>query len=421
VEEVLRNPRYAGAYAFGRRTQKLLTRAGKPVSVKLPREKWFAFVPNIHEGYITLEEFEANQRRLEENSGRKRWRYAPREGPALLQGLAVCGHCGSRMSVRYHFRRGEVNPDYVCQGPHRGRGEPVCQSIPGDSVDEFVGKLLLEIMKPVGIEVALAVQVELETRAEEADKLRYRGVERAQYEVDLARRRFMQVDPDNRLVADQLEAEWNTSLRALRVAREEYERGQEQDRLALDDEKKARIRALVSDFPALWKNPKTPSRERKRMVRLVIEDVTLLKEEEISLNARFKGGAVRSFLIPRLRSAWEERTTSPEVVAEVDRLLDNHTYGEIADILNERGLVSGCGNRFDGHRVKVIKKLYGLKDREARLREAGYLKLPDAARRLGICKSEVKKWRRRGRLSVESRKLNDMGEYMYKDPDWKDD
>jgi DNA invertase Pin-like site-specific DNA recombinase len=419
VQEVLLNPRYAGAFAYGRRTQQGVTRNGKQVVVTVPREKWHAFLPGIHEGYISLDQYEKNQRRLLENSGRKPFRHPPREGPALLQGLAVCGRCGLRMSVRYRFRRGKVNPEYICQGPQRGRGDPGCQSIPGDGIEELVGKLLVEVMKPVGIEMALAVQVELQKRAEEADKLRFRAVERAQYEVDLARRRYMQVDPDNRLVADTLEGEWNTRLRALREVQDEYERARQVDLLALDEEKKARIRGLASDFPALWHDPKTTARERKRMVRLVIEDVTLLKEQEITLNVRFKGGAVRGFIIPRLRFSWEKRMTSPEVVAQVDRLLESHTYGEIACILNECRLVSGCGNNFDGRRINVLRKLYRLKNREARLREAGFIKLREVAQKLGICRWLVKAWRAEGKLPVETRKLNDMGEYMYKDPDWK--
>lgn len=306
--------------------------------------------------------------------------------------------------------------DYVCQGPQPNRGEPECQSIPGDGIDEFVGKLLVDLVKPVGLEVALAVQAELEKRLEEADKLRFRAVERAQYEVELARRRYMQVDPDNRLVADQLEADWNGRLRELREARDDYERARSEDHVAMDEEKKARIRSLASDFPALWRNPNTPSRERKRMVRLLIEDVTLRKEDEITINVRFKGGAVRTFLIPRLRA---EKRTSPEVVAVIDRLLDDHTTGEVAEILNEKGLVSGCGHSFDGRRVRVTRRLFKLRSRYARLRSAGYLKLEEAAKKLGISKGALKDRRAKGRLSVETRKLNDRGEYMYKAPDWK--
>jgi DNA invertase Pin-like site-specific DNA recombinase len=417
VVEVLRNPRYAGAFAWGRRRQQGATKNGNPVLVKLPREKWHAFLPGVHDGYISLEEYDRNLRRLAENSGQKRFRYPAREGPALLQGIAICARCGSRMTVGYHYRRGKLNPDYICQGPQPNRGEPVCQSMQGDGIDKFVGKLLVDLMKPVGLEVALAVQAELEKRLEEADKLRYRAVERAQYEVDLARRRYMQVDPDNRMVADQLEADWNGRLRGLREARDEYERARSEDHLAMDEEKKARIRSLASDFPALWQNPNTPSRERKRMVRLLIEDVTLGKSNEIAMNVRFKGGAVRTFLIPKFRC---EKRTPPDVVAMIDRLLDDHTEGEVAEILNENGMVSGCGRPFNGLRVRVTRRKFKLRSRCDRLRAAGYLKLEEAAKKLGRCKWVVRKRRARGRLPVKTRKLNDRGEYMYKDPDWKD-
>ena len=156
------------------------------------------------------------------------------------------------------------------------------------------------------------------------------------------------------------------------------------------------------------------------MVRLLNEDGTLRKDDEISLNVRFKGGAVRSFLIPRLRASWEERRTPPEVVAQIDRFLDDHTEGEIAEILNEQGLVSGWGRSFDGRRVRVTRRLYKVRSRYTRLREAGFLKLEGAAKKLGICKWVVKERRAQGTLPVEVRKLNDMGEYMYKDPGGKD-
>ena len=416
--EVLHNPRYAGVFAFGRRTEKYNPAQGKMKVLHLPREKWWAFLPGAHEGYISLERFEENQRRLAENAV-GRWKCPPREGPALLQGLAICGRCGGRMSVRYHNRRGGLKPDYLCGGPERRHGAKWCQSIPGDGIDEAVGKLLVELMAPVQLDIALSVQKELEARAEEVNRLRYRQVERARYEADLSRRRYMQADPDNRLVADELEAEWNASLRALREAKEEYDRVCQEDRLRLDAEKESKVRALAADFPALWQNPKTPAREKKRMVRLLIEDVTLIKAEEITMHVRFKGGATRTLVLPRLLSGFEERRTPCEIVEEIDRLLEEHTCGEIAEILNSRGLTSGAGNRFDGRRVNVTRKLYKLDSREARLRRRGFIRLKEVAERLCISKWTVKERRAEGRLPVRSCKLNDMGEYMYEDPEQK--
>ena len=173
----------------------------------------------------------------------------PREGPALLQGRAVCGLCGSRMHVRYGNRRGQRVPNYVCVGRGHLFGDPLCQSIVGTQIDAAVGNLLVEAVTPMALEMTLAVQQEVQRRVDEADRLRNRQVERAQYETDLARQRYMHVDPANRLVADSLEADWNARLRAQGEAREDYERQRTADRLAVGDEERRRILALANDFP----------------------------------------------------------------------------------------------------------------------------------------------------------------------------
>lgn len=415
VAEVLHNPRYAGAYVYGCRGLRRNSTDGRMVLVHLPRESWHALVVGAHEGYISWQQYEENQKRLEENGYRQRdgRKCPPREGPALLQGLAVCGICGARMSVRYHSRRGSINPDYICVGPGGRYSQPKCQSISGGGIDETISRLLLDVVTPVALEIALAVQQELQARIEEADKLRHQKVERAQYEANLARRRYMQVDPDNRLVADALEAEWNGKLRALAQSQEEYQQRCQMDRLTLDEKTRERIHALAADFPALWRNPKTPDRERKRMVRLLIEDVTLIKDGVITLHVRFKGGATQSLSVPRPAASWEERRTPREVVAEIDRLLDHHTDGEIAAILNQDGLRSGCGKAFDGRRVRVIRRAYRLKSRFTRLREAGLLTVKELAVRLGVSRGTLRRRRAQGLLNVGGCKLNDEGEYMY--------
>jgi hypothetical protein len=181
------------------------------------------------------------------------------------------------MTVCYHVRQVGLVPNYRCQREATEHGERICQSISGLSIDEAVGGLLLELLRPWALEVALAVQQELQQRLDEADQLRRQHVERARYDADLAQDRFMQVDPKNRLVADALEADWNERLRALTAAQEQYERQRQADRAALDQESRSRILALTTDFPKLWNDPKTPDRERKRMARLLIEDVTLTK------------------------------------------------------------------------------------------------------------------------------------------------
>jgi DNA invertase Pin-like site-specific DNA recombinase len=272
---VLKNPRYAGAFAYGR-TKAKKTLQGTEHRHRLPREEWHTLIFDAHPGYITWDEYDQNVARLRANAaayGSDRLAGPPREGPALLQGLAICGRCGGRMTIRYYIRHGQSVPEYCCQSAGIQRAERVCQRVMGADVDRAIGELLVESMTPLALEIALSVQDELANRADEADRLRRHQVERARYETELAQRRYLRVDPDNRLVAATLEAEWNHKLRAQEAAQDDYERQRAADTL-LDEEKRQRVLALATNFPRLWRDPDTPARERKRMARLLIEDVT---------------------------------------------------------------------------------------------------------------------------------------------------
>jgi len=411
--EILHNPRYAGAFVYGRRTEKRVGADGRLTTVYLPREKWRVLIPRAHEGYIKWEDYEENQKRLEAN---RHWKRAcpPREGPALLQGLVICGVCGRKMSVRYHHRWGGLNPDYCCDGQGKKVADSKCQSIPGYGIDEAVGDLLVQAMNPIALEVSLAVQQELQERIEEADQLRCKQLERARYESELTRQRFMRVSPDNRLVADSLEADWNIKLKLVAEAEEHYKRHREQDRKVLDEETRARIMALASDFPRLWKNPSTPIRERKRMARLLIEDVTLLKGEDITAHVRFKGGKIQTIHLPRPLSYFEKRKTDAAVVVEIDRLLSTHTTGEVADELNRQGHLSGDGHPFDSRRVIKLIRAYGLKPRYDRLRETGLLTAAELAERFGVRQGTIRNWLANGRFRAY--RVNDTGQHLFEDP-----
>jgi DNA invertase Pin-like site-specific DNA recombinase len=410
--QILHNPRYAGAFAFGRMHTRR-TADGKKIFQKLPQEEWHALLPDSHEGYISWQEYEENQRRLQEMAqarGGDRRKSPPREGPALLQGLVMCGVCGQRMTVRYHTRNGELAPDYACQRKGHERGEPSCQHVPGADVDEAVGNLLMETMTPLALEVTLAVQEELQSRLEEADRLRYKQVERARYESELARRRFMQVDPENRLVADELEADWNAKLRVLADAQEDYERKRQDDRLKPNEEQNKQVLALTTDFPALWRDPKTPQRERKRMLRLLIEDATLLKDKQITVHVRFRSGATKTLVLPLP----ERFRTPPSIIQEIDTLLDHHTDAGVAAILNERGRKSGHDLSFHGAMVGRIRYDYGLKGYRERLRQKGMLTLKEMAEDLGVAICTVRKWHERG--LIEGHPCNDRNECLYEPP-----
>ncbi|HYL11823.1 MAG TPA: recombinase family protein [Terriglobales bacterium] len=413
---ILHNPRYAGAFVYGRnRTRPKAD--GSTSYTKLPREQW-TLLKDVHPGYISWAQYEENLQRLRQNAyanGQDRRKSPPREGPALLQGLVICGICGSRMTVRYHTRRAKIVPEYVCQRDGVEHIVSVCQHVFGEHIDQAVGQLLIDTVTPLALEVTLTVQQEIQARLDEVDHLRKKQVERARYEADLAQRRYLHVDPANRLVADSLEAEWNNKLRALNTAQQQYEEQRQNDRVSLDEQQRASIAALAHDFPRIWQNPKIPDRERKRLMRLLLEDVTLIRNnDEITAHVRFKGGITQMLTLPRPLNSWEARKTPPEVVTEVDRLLDHHTYQQIASILNERGLRSGEGKSFSVRIVARIQKRYGLMPRYDRLRKAGMLTVKEMAALLGITPQWVKIWNRHGLICGHA--CNDKNDCLYEHP-----
>ena len=414
--QLLHNPRYAGAFVHGRhRTVKSID--GRSTQQRLPQEEWEVVLLDSHGGYITWEQFQRNQQRLLENAqshGAERRKSPPGEGPALLQGLAVCGLCGRRMTVRYHHRRGRLTPDYVCQSHGIEHGKPICQQVPGTAVDEAMGALLLEKFTPVTLDVALVVGQELESRQAEADALRRQQVERARYEAELARARYMEVDPKNRLVADSLEGDWNGKLRAAHQAQERYEQQCESDRARLDETTKKEILSLATDFPRLWRDEKTSDRDRKRLVRLLVEDVTLTRDPEVVAKVRLKGGALQTLHLGKPLRSWESWQTDPKVIEEIDRLLNECTDRKIATRLNRDGFKSGKGRSFTTRLVARLRRQFHLKSRYDRLREAGMLTEDEIATALGIHFSTVRAWRNHGLLLAHP--YNAKNECLYEPP-----
>jgi DNA invertase Pin-like site-specific DNA recombinase len=414
---VLHNPRYAGAFSFGRTRRRRLPDGASRRCDRVPRDEWIALIPDAHAGYITWDEFTENEQRLRENAqacGADRKAGPAREGPALLQGIAVCGNCGRRMTPRYHQRRGKLVPTYQCLGRKVQRGEPACQVVPGGAIDKALGELLVESMTPVAIEVACAVQEEMQQQIEQADRLRYQRVEQGRYEADRAKERYMSVDPSNRLVADTLEAEWNAKLRALQEAKEEYDLARQVDRIGLDDAQREAVLALAKDFPRMWNNPDTPDRERKRAIRLLVEDVTILKGDKVTMHVRFRGGTFTTITTPRTLSAWEIRKTPEAILTEIDQLLDEHTDGEIANILNEQGRARANGRPFEGKSIAYVRRAHGLRSRYDRLRERGLLTIEEIASRLSISRSTAKVWRQLGHLTAYA--YNDRPDFLFEPP-----
>jgi DNA invertase Pin-like site-specific DNA recombinase len=400
IIQILHNPRYAGAFVYGRGRTRLLP-DGKHRTTKVPQSDWQFVIPGTHAGYITWEQFEANQKRLAENAlgfGGDRKAGPAREGPALLQGRVICGICGERMSIHYSLVHQQVVPTYVCQEASVRRAEKVCQRVPGGVVDQAISSLLLELMQPMTLEVALAVQQEVEARVTETDALRRKHIERAQYEAELARRRYMKVDPDNRLVADSLEAEWNDKLRILAEAQEQYDQQTQKQRLLIDSQTRQQLLSLATDFPKVWNDPSVEPRERKRILRLLVEDVTLINGEMIQIHVRLRGGATRSFTLAKPLPIAQIRKTKPEVVAEIDALLDHYCDREVAEVLNRQGRRTWQDEPFNLKKIAHIRQAFNLKCRYSRLRTRGFLTAKEMSARHGVTFTTINAWGREGLL-----------------------
>jgi DNA invertase Pin-like site-specific DNA recombinase len=414
---VLHNPRYAGAFYYGS------TKCWKDINGKvrrkiLPLEQWPYLIKDSHPGYLRWEDFLANLERLRNNAqarGLHPGGHPAREGPALLQGIVLCGQCGQPMGVHYVRQKGGEVPVYICQRAHFNRAEKTCQTIPGRVVDQAIGTVVVEGVTPKALELVLAVQSELEVHLKEADHLRRQQVERAQYEADQARLRYMRVDPNNRLVADNLETLWNDKLKVLAHTTEEYERGRLSDQQKLTDQQRQQILKLAEDFPRLWNDPKTSHRDRKRMVRLLVEDVTLKRSGRgVGVHLRFKGGAIKELHLPLPLPAWEARKTKSEIVQKVNELLDSHDENQVAEELNAAGLRSSCGRPFTRARIFRLCQTHKLPGRTERLQQRGYLRGSDMAKLLGVHWGSLPYWRKLGFIKGTAQNLH-VG-YFYEPP-----
>src|SRR6266446_5052243 len=273
-------------------------------------------------------------------------RGAVREGPALLQGIVLCGSCGRRMTVRYQREASLVI--YECSQTHTQLAATTCQTMRGDRIDQAVVQCFLEAIEPAHLDVALSALAHLEARAKQ--------IERAQYETDLARRRYRAVDPDNRLVARSLEREWNEKLLEVDRLEREYQTRPKPAALMLSVEQREHIRQLAQNLPALWDAPTTTYAQRKQLLRWLIKDVTLSKRGNvIAIDIRWQTEARTSLAIPRLKKSWEVRQTSSQVVSRIRELAPTLTATQIANLLNEEGLRPGLGGSFTASKVDWIR------------------------------------------------------------------
>jgi hypothetical protein len=364
VLAILHNPAYAGAYVFGKTQTRMQTLPGEAPRLKgrtrqLKPEVWPIVLQTAHPAYISWEAFLRHLQRLEDN---RTWqpeeqRGAARNGAALLQGIVLCGRCGRLKSVRY-IQDGSL-PVYVCAQVHSQRGGKTCQSILGTDVDLAVSQAFLEAMQPAQLEISMAAFQQIEARTRQIDQQWQLRLERARYEADLARRRFNAIDPENRLVARSLERDWNEKLAEIENLEHEYLSLPRLTAHLVSPAERQRILALAQDVPAIWQASTTSSAERKQLLRFLVKDVTLTTHQtSIEILIRWQTEAVTARQVTRRPKSYDLRRTSPAVVERVRTLAANQTDAQIADLLNQEGLLPGLGGSFTASKVQWIRYAY---------------------------------------------------------------
>lgn len=414
VLQTLHNPRYAGAFVFGRRRSTRTVDLKLKTHLQVAPKDWTVLIRDAHPGYLSWEEFERNQTTLRENLGpytATRRGTLPREGSALLQGHVLCGLCGARMRTRYEqFREGTI-PYYVCTEESVRRAGKTCQSIRGSDIDAAVSELLLSTVAPAAVKVALAVQEEIAGRIKQAGALRQQQLERTKYDAELKRRRFFKCDPNHRLAADALEADWNEALRRLETLQQEHDKQRQNDEGLLNKQTHERILTLARNFPSVWNDQQIEPRERKRMLALLIEDITLIKGDPISVHVRFRGGRTTSLTVQGPKPIALIRKFKPELIAELNQLLDTCTDQEIADRFNAAGYRNWRQQPFTCKKIISMRTLYKLKSRAQRLRERGLLTAAELARRFGVSTPTIHHWGNQGLLPRQH--CDSRGFYLY--------
>jgi len=366
VLSLLHNPFYAGAYVYGRTKTRRTALPGEELRIKgrtrqVKPENWPIVLLDAHPGYISWEQFQRNQQVLEDN---RTWRPeehrgAVREGSALLQGIVLCGVCGRRMNVRYLFDGN--TPSYECRQAHAQIAEKTCQTMRGDGIDQAVAASFLEAIQPAHLAVSLTTLDQLQARAKQIDRQWQLRLERAQYEADLARRRYVAIDPENRLVARSLEREWNEKLTEVERLEREYATLPKPTALLITPQERERILALAHDIPAVWHASTTSQAERKQLLRYLVKDVTLTKREtDIEVRIRWQTEALTVVTASRPKLSADVRRTAPQVVDRVRELAPTHTATQIAELLNQEGLRAGLGGSFTARKVDSIRAAYSI-------------------------------------------------------------
>jgi len=403
IRAFVANPAYGGAYAYGRSGVSVqydgLGAKARPR--RKPREEWLALKPGAHEGYVDWARAEAIRKMVSDNVPDGRARGAPKHGSALLAGILRCRRCGRKLTVQYTGSKGQI-PRYACTRGRMDYGDPSCIAFGGLRVDDLVEAALLAVVQPAAIQAACEAEAQAAVRKDEARAALVRDLEAAQYAADRAFRQYDAADPENRLVAGELEARWNRALeRVVEIER----RIAEHDVAAAPRAAIATMTfdALAEDLSAVWSAPTTDARLKKRIVRTVIREVIADLDEaaaEIVLAINWVGGAHTEHRLPRRRRG--QRNSTPADIVEAVRALALIAKDDvIAGILNRNGLVTGNGNRWTRERVTAMRGSYRIPVyRPAEDGIEPWLNLTQAASVVGVAAKTLRLAAQRGDIAA---------------------
>ncbi len=410
---MLHNPAYAGIYTYGKR-QTVCTVHGKKSRLK-PVDEWHVYIKEHHESYISGEEYERNQEKLLQNYIRRAPKSPPREGNALLQGMVICGRCGTRMTVQYGRHKNRTTPYYLCDDKAKHyTGGSLCQTVHGRALDEAVSILLLERLTPMAVKAAIQVQKELEQRRAASDNYFIMKVERARYDVELAKKRYMNVDSSNRLVAFELEKLWNQKITELAKTEEELRNHENIKKEGIKDLDAQKLLALPENMQDVWENGHVNIQDKKRILRCLIEDVTITKGRTTTqLGVCFKGGTsavIECANPPKSYTTW---TTSGEILDLIREKSKCCTASEIAEILTKAGYKSGKGCEFTAAHVTYLQRAYEIPSYQEHLRNKGYLTAKKKAESLDIRPNELHQRKNAGEFEGKVFRTSGKGDYMF--------
>jgi DNA invertase Pin-like site-specific DNA recombinase len=402
VISILKNPFYAGVYAYGKsekRTTIVDGRARKSYGHAKPMDTWEVFIKDHHVGYISWTEYERNQALLAGNAYRRVGdTKSGRGGRALLAGLICCARCGRRLSVVYTGRY--PRPVYRCEQPNAQLGQRRCLSVAGKRIDETIAAEMLRAVTPMAIEAAEEAERMLKDEDQDRRRIAELELQQAQYDASLAERRYAACDPDNRLIAAQLEKAWESALQRVERCREQLDRTQ----TSKAEDARPDLTGLADDLSAAWKAPRTTMRTRQRLVRTLITEIVAdvdAEAGEIVLVIHWKGGQHSELRVRKPRTGEHGCRTSEQALAVIRNMAGRWSDENIAASLNRMGIPTGQGKTWTARRVSSLRQVHGIRGYRSAEENSEWLTLSEAAAYLGVSHHQIRKLIKSGILKSE--------------------